>query len=223
MKIRLFGILVLAAAILTPSLGLAQGASKREPGMEFGVDVLYQLTATSHFDGGSKLKTDDDLGASLYFGYRFNPKVELNFLLDWNQVNYDGDLQSASFPGLSASVHGDMETFAFRINGVYNFIDGPLTPFVSGGLGYSWIDTNIPTGQVQVGCWWDPWYGQICTPYQPTKSVDAFTYQAGLGARWDITDYFTMRFTWEHSWFDIPKASSTPGWDQIKIGAVWRY
>ena len=73
MKIRLLGIIALAAAYLIPSIGSAQGVAKRETGMEFGVDVLYQLTTTSHFDGGSKIKTDDDIGAALYFGYRFNP------------------------------------------------------------------------------------------------------------------------------------------------------
>ncbi|HEU4624524.1 MAG TPA: outer membrane beta-barrel protein [Steroidobacteraceae bacterium] len=205
-----------------PSIGLAQ-SSTREPGGEFGIDVLYQLSNTTDFDGGSRIKMDDDIGASLNFGWRFNPKWELQFILDWAKTNYHGTLQSASFPGLSADVRGDMESFAFRINGIWNLLEGPLTPFVSAGIGYAWIDTNIPTGQVQVGCWWDPWWGQICTPYQPTKSVDSFTYQAGLGARWDITDYFTMRFTWEHQWFDISHASGTPGWDQVKVGAIWRY
>jgi opacity protein-like surface antigen len=221
MKIRLLAVLA-AAVVLVPSIGSAQVA-KREAGFEFGVDLLYQLTTTAHFDGGSRLKTDDDIGAAMAFGWRFNPKLELQFILDWNDVDYDGRLNSASFPGLSADINGEMETFAMRVNGVYNFLDRPLTPFISAGIGYSWLDTNIPTGQVQVGCWWDPWWGQICTPYQPTKSVDAFTYQAGVGARWDITDFFTMRATYEHSWFDVPKASSAPGWDQFKLGAVWRF
>jgi opacity protein-like surface antigen len=210
------------AILSLPSIGFA-AAGSREPGGEFGIDVLWQLSNTTDFKGGSKLKMDDDIGASLSFGYRFNPKWELQFILDWAQTDYDGTLQSASFPGVSANVHGDMESFAFRINGVWNLLDGPLTPFVSAGLGYAWIDTNIPTGQVQVGCWWDPWWGQICTPYQPTKSVDSFTYQAGLGARWDLTDYFTLRFTYEHQWFDLSKATGSPAWDQFKVGAIWRY
>jgi hypothetical protein len=53
--------------------------------------------------------------------------------------------------------------------------------------------------------------------------VDSFTYQAGVGARWDLTDYFTLRATYEHQWFDISHASGTPAWDQFKVGAVWRY
>ena len=222
MKIRHLVLIAAAAALFLPSIGSAQGES-REPGPEFGIEVLYQLSTDSKFEGGSKLEMDDDIGAAMAFGYRFNPKVELQFVLDWAQTNYNGKLQSATFPGVSADVHGDMETFAFRVNGVYNFLDRPLTPFISGGLGYSWIDTNIPTGQVQVGCWWDPWYGQICTPYQPTKSVEAFTYQVGVGARWDLLQNFTLRFMWEHAWFDISNATSAPQWDQFKIGAVWRF
>jgi opacity protein-like surface antigen len=211
-----------AAILIVPSLVSAQGRS-RESGFEAGLDVIYQLSTSARFDGGSRLEMDDDFGIAASFGYRFNPKIEVQFLLDWAQTDYNGTLQSALVPSLRADVHGDMDSFAARINGVYNFIDGPLTPFVSGGLGYSWFDTNIPAGQVQIGCWWDPWWGEICTPYQPTRTVEAFTYQVGAGARWDLTDALTMRFMYEHSWFDFSKATSAPEWDQFKVGAVWRF
>ena len=175
------------------------------------------------FDGGSKLSIEDDVGLGLIFGYRFSSKLELQFGLDWNSVDYHGTLQSASFPGVTASVKGEMETFTPRVNAVWNFRDAPVTPYVSGGIGWAFIDTNIPTGQVQVGCWWDPWWGQICTPYQATHSTDGFTYQLGAGVRWDFGDYGTARFSYQKVWVDIGNATSTPGFDQLKVGLAWRY
>ena len=213
---------VAVAVVLIPSFAAAQGGT-REAGWDFGVDAIYQFSKTINFDGGSRLSLDDDLGAGLTFGYRFNSQFELQFGLDWNSVDYHGTLQSSNLPGLSASVNGDMETFTPQLNAVWNFMDSPLTPFVTGGIGWAFIDTNIPTGQVQVGCWWDPWWGQICTPYQPTKSVDSFTYQLGAGVRWDFGEYATARFSYEKVWVDLNKASSTPGLDQLKLGFAWRY
>src|SRR5690242_2923119 len=104
MKILLSGVVALTAAVLIPSIASAQRVSQRDPGMEFGIDVLYQLESDVDFDGGSRIDADDDIGASLYFGYRFNPKFELNTLFDWNELGYDGVLQSASFPNVTANV-----------------------------------------------------------------------------------------------------------------------
>jgi opacity protein-like surface antigen len=211
----------IAIAVLCPSIAGAQD-SAREAGWDFGADIVYQLSGDAKFDGGSRLDFDDDLGLALAFGYRFTPRFELQFGIDWNTVNYHGTLQSASVPTLSANVHGDMESFTPHIDAVFNFMNGPLTPYVQGGIGWSFIDTNIPTGQVQIGCWWDPWWGQICTPYQATLSTDQLTYQAGLGVRWDFGEESTVRFSYEKTWFDLEHASSTPSWDQFKVGFVYR-
>jgi opacity protein-like surface antigen len=209
-------------AFSLPSIGIAQSAD-RDRGWEFGAEVTYALSNDVRFNGGTTLDVEDDIGVALIFGYRFDSKLELQFSLDWNEVDYSGVLQSAQFPGLTASVNGTMETFTPRFGATYNFIDGPLTPFVTGGIGWSFIDTNIPTGQVQVGCWWDPWWGQICTPYQPTKDVDGFMYEAGIGARWDVGQSYSFRLAYQKRWIDIGKTSSTPDFDRFELGFVYRY
>ncbi len=215
--LRTGGVLV----ALVPAIVAAQTPA-REPGFDFGVDVVYQLSDEADFEGGSTLEFDDDIGLALLFGYRFTSKFELQFALDWNDVDYSGVLQSADVPTLSATIRGELESFTPRINAAYNFMDAPLTPYVTGGIGWSFIDTNIPTGQVSVGCWWDPWWGQICTPYQETLSTDQFTYQLGAGLRWDFNAAGSMRFSWEKTWFDYSNATSTPSWDQLKLGFMYR-
>ncbi|MBX5461266.1 MAG: outer membrane beta-barrel protein [Steroidobacteraceae bacterium] len=216
--------LVLALGFMTgmPAIGHAQDVT-REAGGEFGFDVLYEFSKDIRFEGGSSLDKSDDFGVALSFGYRFNPKWELQFMIDWNDIDYNGTLQSASFPGLSADISGTMELFTPKVNGVYNFMNGPITPFVTAGIGWSFIDTNIPTGQVQVGCWWDPWWGQVCTPYQPTKDTDAFTYQVGGGVRWDVADFLSLKLIYERTWYDLNHATSDPGVDQIRVGLAWLY
>jgi opacity protein-like surface antigen len=215
--VKIGGVLV----ALVPAIAAAQTPA-REAGWDFGVDVVYQLSDDADFEGGSTLDFDDDIGLALLFGYRFTSKFELQFAIDWNDVDYSGVLQSADIPSLTASIRGELETFTPRVNAVYNFMDAPLTPYVGGGIGWSFIDTNIPTGQVSVGCWWDPWWGQICTPYQETLSTDQFTYQLGAGVRWDFNAVGAARLSWEKTWFDYSNATSTPSWDQIKLGFMYR-
>lgn len=219
MRIRV-ALCLLAASLLAT----AQAQSdKRGPGWDFGADVIYQDSTDLTFEGGSSLALDDDLGVALTFGYRFNSRFELAFALDWQSMDYEATLQSGLLPGVSIDVSGDMESFTPRVWGNYNFIDGPLTPFVNAGIGWSFVDTNIPTSRVQVGCWWDPWWGYICTPYQSTKSIDDFVYQVGIGGRWDFSNGFTLRLAYEKHWFDYSKATSTPDFDQFKLGIAFRY
>src|SRR4051794_27374797 len=107
-------VLAFAASLaLLPGISVAQGGS-RQAGWDFGADLLYQFSHDVSFEGGSSLSTGDDLGLALSFGYRFTPRVELQFSLDWNSVDYDAVLQSALDPTLAVGVHGDMETFTPR-------------------------------------------------------------------------------------------------------------
>lgn len=216
--------ILIVLSILAASLPWsAQGQGTRPPGNEFGADLVYQLSHKIKFDGGSIVDLNDDFGVSLWWGYRFSENLDLQVSLDWSDINYDATLQSGTFSGVQARASGDIETFVPKVVVNYNFLKGPVTPFVSAGLGWAFIDTNIPNSQVEVGCWWDPWWGYICTPYQSTKSVDAFTYQVGAGVRWDFNQSYSARLFYEKHWLDYSKATTTPDFDQFKLGMVFMF
>jgi opacity protein-like surface antigen len=220
MKILCLMCLLAAASIGTAS---AQSRDTRGPGWEFSFDVIYQDGSNMSFDGGTTASLHDDWGLTISAAYRFNERLEAGFGLDWQTVSYDAHLQSATLPGLNIGVNGDLEAFTPRGWLNYNFIQGPFTPFVTAGIGWAFVDTNIPNSRVEVGCWWDPWYGQICTPYQSTKSIDSFVYHFGVGVRWDIGPGYSMRLAYEKHWFDYGHANGTPDFDQLRLGLVFRY
>src|SRR5262245_16867819 len=173
---RFRGSSFLTIVLLGASLAGPAVAQTRDPGWEFGFDIDWLLGKQVDFDGGSTVDVSDDFGIAMTFGYRFNSHFELQSTVDWSNVDYDANLVASDVPGLNTGVRCEMETFTLIGKGVYNFLDGPITPFIMAGIGWSWIDTNIPTGSVSVGCWWDPWWGQVCAPFQNTKSVDGFRY-----------------------------------------------
>jgi opacity protein-like surface antigen len=208
-----------ALSLLCSPLALAE----RGPGWDYGVDVVYQDSKDINFEGGSFASLEDDVGLALTFGYRFNERFELTFGLDWNTVDYDFEVASGSLGIAGFSGRGDLESWTPSIGLNVNILKGDLTPYVSGGVGWSFIDTNIPNAPPQTACWWDPWWGYYCGTFQSTRSTDEMTYELGAGIRWDVSDTITLRFGYDKHWIDVSEATSTPGLDQLKLGIAGRY
>jgi opacity protein-like surface antigen len=201
----------------------AAQAQNSGAGWEFGADVIYSDGTDVSFEGGSRVEFDEDWGIALTFGYRFNEHLDLTFALDWQEMSYDADFVSSTIPGLAVGVSGDMEAFVPQVGLNYNFGTGAVQPYVSGEIGWAFVDTNIPNSRVQIGCWWDPWWGQICTPYQSTKSIDDFVYGLGVGVRWNFTPGYVLRFAYEKRWWDYSKSTSTPDFDMLRLGISFQY
>jgi opacity protein-like surface antigen len=219
-------LVVLACGVAFCSTSWAQSFGySSEVGWRFGMEAIYQDSTDLSAEGGSTASIDDDLGFALTFGYRFNPKLELEFGLDWASIDYNASLRCADPPCLfdSIDVRGEYEYFTPRVNLNYYFTEGQVVPYVRAGIGYAFIDTNIPTGQVEVGCWWDPWYGQICTGYQDTASLDEFAYQLGIGVQWKFSRGYALRLGYEKQWIDFGNTNSTPDFDQIRLGIEFLY
>ncbi len=105
----------------------------------------------------------------------------------------------------------------------YYFMTGRFTPFITTGVGWNFVDTNIPTEPPQVGCWWNPWYGYICQDFQDTKNVDGFAYQLGAGLRYRVNPSISVSGGYQMSWLDFPKADGTPSFDGLQLILNWGF
>ncbi len=217
MKFSMLRSLALIASGLC--IGTLANAAEREPGWEVGTDIYYQFSKDATFKGGSTLSLDDDLGLAITFGYRFSDLLELQFGMDWNSVDYSAVLKTGN--GSTTRANGSMEAFTPRVGLNLNLMRGPIAPYISGGIGWSFIDTNIPEGRPSNVCYWDPWYGYVCGTVQNTHTTDNLTYQAGAGVRFDFSYAYTMRLSYERHWLELDNA--TPALDQIRLGFVYRY
>ena len=217
MKPRCF--IPLAALSILWSAG---ASADRQPGWDFGGELIYQDSQDISFNGGSSASLEDDIGIALTFGYRFNSRLELIFGLDWNTVDYDINIASDGGQ-LGVSGSGDLESFTPRVGVNFNVLEGDLTPYLTGGVGWSFIDTNVPDGPPQSACWWDPWWGYYCGTWQDTRSIDELAYNVGVGVRWDVSSTISLRFGYEKHWLDIGEATSTPDFDQLKFGVSASY
>ncbi len=196
-------------------------AEDRDDRFEFAFGAMYQLGADLDFDGGSTVSTKDDFGFSLLGGYNLNEHLATTFGFQWAGIGYSGRIINDEGTPIFAS--GSYDTWAVTGNLVYNFLEGPITPYVSAGIGWTWLDTNIPNGAPITGCWWDPWYGYICYTSYPTKTTDAFSYQASLGVRWDFNYSTFARLNYTSQWQQWGNANGTPRFDVIGLEIGWMF
>jgi opacity protein-like surface antigen len=213
---------VCVVAALSGTIATSVSAQSRDQGWEVGAQLIYQDAQDLAFDGGTTASLDSDLGLAISFGYRVNDRLEFEFGVDWNTVDYDVTVFGAT-PAQSFSGRGDLESFTPHVNANFNLLTGPLTPYVSGGVGWSFIDTNIPNGPPQTSCWWHPWYGYICDTWQSTRTSDELTYSLGVGVRWDLTSNHMVRLGYEKHWLDLDTADGTPDFDQLRFSIVFKY
>jgi opacity protein-like surface antigen len=188
MNVRFVLVSLILAVLGTPSICSAQGVPRVE-GWELTANASYQLQKDIEFVSGPRIELTDEFGLGAGVGYRLSQQLEAQFSLDWNSVEYRGTLPS---------VEGTVESVMPRLNGVLNFMEGAMTPYVSAGIGWTWIDTDIP------------------------QLEDGFTYQIGLGLRWDVTHEISVKFAYERAWVDMGQAAATLGLDQLKLVFAYR-
>ena len=216
-------VLACTAGLALSMPALAQAQSNREGTWETSLGVAIQNSADADYKGGTKVDFESDEGFVLEFDYNYTNNLAFGAILDIGQRNYKAQVASADFPGTFFGIKGDLDYTNLIADATWNFLDGPFTPYVTAGVGWSWWDTNIATEPPQTGCWWDPWFGYICTTWQETKTVDGFMYMAGVGARFDVNDRFAVHASYRMNWMDQDKASGTPSMDEFDLMIGWKF
>jgi opacity protein-like surface antigen len=175
----------------------------------------YVDSTSIDFSGDAKVDINGDLGFLFGFGYNFNEKLALDFEIAWNSVSYTGTRVRDT--GATEQFGGRLDASSTRFNLTYNVMAQRFTPFITANVGWAWIDSNIPSGPTTGACWWDPWYGYVCSGYQPSYTSSDFTYGTSLGLRFDLTNGLFLRGSAGKQWIDISSASSTPDFTNYRL------
>ena len=181
---RALGMALLAMGMT--ATGLASAQSGPRPG-----DVEYTLGPAQHFsdsfqgEGGSSLDLSSRTGVRMGVEYFTSSKLSVGFDMTWARPSYSAVLvPEDGSPEVAISHRATV--FTGHLSGSYYFLDGEFTPFVEGGLGWTFFDSNVTDGPPITGCWWDPWWGYICSSFYSTFSSTNFSYGVGAGLRWNF-------------------------------------
>jgi hypothetical protein len=210
--------------ILPLGEALAYDPGPREGKWDFTVQMRYMNGQTIDGKNGSSADVNDTLGWGFGFGYNFTNNLALAMDISWANANYNAKYTAGTPPptGGTGSMYGTLYASTIALNMTYYFNKGAVAPFVIGGIGSTFIDSNIPNGAPSTGCWYDPWYGYICNTYQSTYSSTNFSYNAGLGLRWDVAPGFFLRGILADQWVDTSQGTLTIPTFRLDIGFSFR-
>jgi outer membrane protein assembly factor BamD len=198
------------------------GAPEQAGRWEATVGLGSSGSADVDFEGGTSATIDSGLGFSVGAGYHFSNALRFGTTFTFDQKDYDATVAGET-PADSIAVEGSLDTMSLMLDVAYTFLAGPVTPYVVGGVGWAWVDTNVASEPPQVGCWWHPWWGYICTSWQDTRTVDGLAYELGLGARYSFTDSLAADVAYRMRWMDFENATSTPSFDNLQLNLVWKF
>jgi outer membrane protein assembly factor BamD len=217
-----------ASASLVEQQSLAGGGavaahpSPRARRWEARLGAVGNSSTDVDFKGGTSASVDSGVGFMLGVAWHYSDRLQFGSTLSYDSKDYDLEV-AGDDPGESYKTRGSLDSTALMFDVAYDILTGPFTPYVSGGVGWNWVDTNIVDGPPTVGCWWDPWYGYVCTSYRNTKTVSGFAYQAGLGLRWDFSDSFALDGGYKIRWVDFENADGTPSFDGFELNLGWKF
>jgi opacity protein-like surface antigen len=206
---------LLVAALMLATVP-AWGQSHRAGRSEIYLSPVFTDGKSYSFAGGSSVRMDTGYGLAFGYMYNIDDKLSLGGEFAWGDADYLATVQPVGGGQNAENFNSSLETWTVRFLGTYNFSRANFTPFVTGGLGWTSIDTNIPTGLPQNVCWWYPWWGSYCSTYVPTATTTKFSYNAGIGLRYDFGNGF-VRGQVGSQWLDFGSGYGTGQFTQYRI------
>lgn len=197
---------------------VAQGGT-RSGQYDFGFKLNYLSSMDIKGKNGSKVNLTDDVGFGFVFGHNLNEHLNLSYEFSYNQQGYTATVVSDEISSREFTTRNKLDIFSSQFNATYSFSKEAITPFISAGLGWSYMDSNVPTGRYEEFCVWDPWFGYVCGGVQDTYDANNFSYNASAGFRWDIDRSMYATASYTNIWYDFDhaKTESTESF-QIQIG-----
>lgn len=203
------------------SSGVTADVSNRAATWEAGFIINHIDSWDASGSGGSSIDIDSDTGWGFALGYNFNAHFNMGFEFTHNEQQYDATLVDATASSNTVVLSHELDNDYYNFNFTYHFLDRNLTPYISGGLGWTYIDSNISDGDGGLVCWYDYWWGYVCDSYYSTYSDTSFSYSVGAGMRWDISRAFTLKASVNQRFIDLDNTSESPDLSYAKLEFIW--
>ncbi len=182
---------------------------------EFFLSPMIINSKVLQFDNGAEADINKRSSLGFGLGYNVNHHIELSMLFASSNSNYSGtriidnNPEDPNIPNGPQKFSSNLYTSSLNFGLTYNFLSTPFTPYISANIGSTYIDSGVPTGNIITGCWWDPWWGYVCTPQAQTYTSTAINYGAGIGLRYDFNRKLYLKGGVAKNYLDI-NSSNTP-------------
>ena len=222
-------------AVLSITLGVAsvgQAQSSTKPSVQssanrWGTSEFY-LGGSYASGGGNQLENapvnlefEDDWSFIVGGGYHLNNNVYIGGEMTFANTGFTG-VGFDPEDGEESSLYQKLKQWGILFGVEYNLLEGPITPYVSAGLGFTYMETDVPGGDPELICipgYWQWW----CYYAYPIYSDWFFTYYAGAGIRWDVNDRTVVRLSYKSNWIDVSGVTTSPRQDVFSLTIGGRF
>ncbi len=182
-------------------------AGSRDGRWEGSVILAFQNGLDKSYEGGSELSIDSATGWGVSFAWNWTDQWNLSYRLVSASPNYTALVVPEDTNIVPQVLEHKASKMSHQFNVTYNFSRKAFTPYLSAGIGYGKIDSNVPSAPPTTGCWWDPWWGYICVSDWQTYKASGFTYNIGAGLRWDINNAIYTKASYSREFMDVENGS----------------
>lgn len=173
------------------------------------------------FENGAAIEVDDEFGWGFSFGWNWTDKWQFSWRFMMVKPDYTAQIVPEDPEIPPQTLDYTLTRYSNQLDVTYHFLSGPLTPFIQAGVGWTKLDSNVPSGPPVTGCWWDPWWGYICDTAWNTYDTSEVTYNVGLGVRWDVNGALFLRGTWNREFFSADRADFDFDSLTLEAGLMW--
>ncbi len=160
------------------------------------------------FEHGGETNISKRSSLAIGFGYNLNSNIELGGRFSSSSSSMSGTIVPDDGVETPVPFTSSLYTSSINFDFTYNFFSSPFTPYITANLGYTYLDSGIPTGNIGTGCgWYFGWY--YCGPVAQTFTTSEFNYGAGLGLRYDFNRKLYMKGGVSKNILDI-NSTNTP-------------
>ncbi len=202
--------------------GVASSQQDRAGTWDVGFHVIDMSSELLMGNQGSSLAVDGEIGYGFTGGYNFTNRLAIGFDLNWTNPDYTAT-RILEGTGQADTISAELGVVNIHAKGIFHFLEGPLTPFVEAGIGWTQVDSNIIDGPPTTGCWWDPWWGYVCDTFFDTYTETRTSYSAGVGIRWDMGQGLMLKGTVGLLEVDTRSATEDAELDTVRIDFAWRF
>jgi len=182
-------------------------AGSRDGRWEGSVILAFQTGVDRSAEGGSEISLDSTIGWGLSAAWNLTDRVSLSYRYLSTSPNYEALIVPEDSAESPRTIEHKMSKSSHQFNVTYNFSRKTFTPFIVAGVGWTKLDSNVPSAPPQTNCWYDPWWGYICFADWKTYDVSKFTYNLGAGLRWDINNMLFSKATYTRQFLDVDSGS----------------
>jgi opacity protein-like surface antigen len=193
---------LLSLFLLALSISInAEAQSFRVPSVNEGRagmwDFTFQISTNESKTYGGEQGSNLNLKQRTGFGfggvYNLNEHFGLGLDLNFSSPRYTATIQPVDLDQEPIVIDHRANIATGQLKGVWNILKSSFTPYVEGGGGFTFIDSNVVDSEAPTFCWYDPWYGTMCntSSYSDTN----FSYGGAAGFRWDTKNSMVLKLS----------------------------